>query len=221
MRINRALSRAGVCSRREADRLIDQGRILVDGVVPEKGSVVALNAKISLARGGSVSRISLAPLARKPKLWMHNKQRGLVFVFRVARWFTRFKGVLVSASDPEGRVCLIPELCRQLDVEHLIPIGRLDFTSEGLILLTDDGGLADRLMRSSIPRYYTLRLRGSIDQKKLDELANGITVRGINYKPLTAKLAGPQTGSNAWVNVTIRGMSWFLGGFFCFLTFLL
>ncbi len=112
----------------------------------------------------------------------------------------------MSASDPEGRVCLIPELCRQLGVDHLIPIGRLDYTSEGLILLTDDGGLADRLMRSSIPRHYTLRLRGEIDQKKLDELSKGITVRGINYKPLTARLSGQQTGTNAWVNVTMRGL---------------
>jgi 23S rRNA pseudouridine2605 synthase len=120
------------------------------------------------------------------------------------------KGVLVSASDPEGRACLIPELCRHLGVDHLIPIGRLDFTSEGLILLTDDGGLADRLMRSSIPRYYTLRLRGTIEQKKLDDLADGITVRGINYKPLTARLSGPQTGTNAWVNVTMRGLLIFL-----------
>lgn len=122
---------------------------------------------------------------------MHNKQRG----------------VLVSASDPESerdRVCLVPELCRTLGLEHIIPIGRLDYTSEGLLLLTDDGNLAQRIMRSSIPRHYTLRLRGQIDQQKLDSLKDGITVRGINYKPLTAKLTSAQTGTNAWVNVTMR-----------------
>ncbi len=189
MRLNRALSRVGVCSRRDADLLIEQGRVSVDGKVAVLGTIVdPLASHVSLSRGGSVELVSLVPLRRKARLWMHNKQRG----------------VLVSANDPEGRVCLIPELCRQLDVQHLIPIGRLDYTSEGLILLTDDGGLAQRIMRSSIPRYYTLRLRGQIDEGKLKKLEEGITVRGVHYKPLKATLAAKQEGTNAWVNVVVR-----------------
>jgi 23S rRNA pseudouridine2605 synthase len=188
MRINRALARVGVCSRREADVLIEQGRVLVNGMPAVKGAIVDTTAMVQMLRGGATTRVSLAPITHKPRLWMHNKQ----------------KGVLVSRSDPEGRVCLMPELCRHLNVQHLIPIGRLDYTSEGLILLTDDGALAQRIMRSSIPRHYTLRVRGDVDEEKLKRLQQGITVRGVSYKPLHATLGGPQTGSNAWINVTMR-----------------
>jgi 23S rRNA pseudouridine2605 synthase len=188
MRINRALARVGVCSRREADVLIEQGRVLVNGMPAVKGAIVDTTAMVQMLRGGTSTRVSLAPITHKPRLWMHNKQ----------------KGVLVSRSDPEGRVCLMPELCRHLNVQHLIPIGRLDYTSEGLILLTDDGVLAQRVMRSSIPRNYTLRVRGDVDEEKLKRLQQGITVRGVTYKPLYATLGGPQTGSNAWINVTMR-----------------
>ncbi len=71
-------------------------------------------------------------------------------------------------------------------------------------MLTDDGGLAQRIMRSSVPRYYTLRLRGQIDEKKLKKLEEGITVRGVHYRPLKASLAAKQEGTNAWVNVVVR-----------------
>ena len=152
------------------------------------GAVIDTSAHVQMLRDGSVTRVNLAPLTHKARLWLHNKQ----------------KGVLVSRTDPEGRVCLVPELCRHLNVRHLIPIGRLDYTSEGLILLTDDGGLAQRLMRSGIPRHYTLRVRGEVDEEKLKRLQQGITVRGVTYKPLQASLANRQTGSNVWINVTMR-----------------
>jgi 23S rRNA pseudouridine2604 synthase len=77
MRINRALARVGVCSRRDADKLIDQGRILVNGQLPQKGSVIALDAKITLSREGSVSTVNLSKLHQKPRIWMHNKQKGM------------------------------------------------------------------------------------------------------------------------------------------------
>jgi 23S rRNA pseudouridine2605 synthase len=84
-------------------------------------------------------------------------------------------------------------------------VGRLDFASEGLILLTDDGDFAQYLMnpQSRIPRMYRLRLRGEVKPEKLEALKNGITVRGVEYRGLKAGLVSPQTGSNAWVDVTM------------------
>ena len=89
MRINKALARVGVCSRRDADALIEQGRVTVDGKLAEKGQVVdPRTAHVMVARRGAEERVNLLKVLNKPRIWMHNKQRG----------------VLVSASDPQGRV---------------------------------------------------------------------------------------------------------------------
>lgn len=192
MRVNKILSRSGLCSRRAADSLIEDGRVRVNGVVVEKGTVVDVKTATVevINQKGVAQKINMSSVVAEPRLWMHNKE----------------KGVLVTASDPDGRPCLIPELARHLGLSHLIPVGRLDMSSEGLILLTDDGDLASHLMhpRQGIPRYYRLRVRGQVDENRLKSLSEGITVRGVHYEPMEAKLMSAQTGSNAWISVKLR-----------------
>jgi 23S rRNA pseudouridine2605 synthase len=180
-RIAKALARAGLCSRREAERWIEDGRISVNGVQLDSPAFnVTPNDRISVD-GRPVD----AP--EPPRLWRYHKPDGLV----------------TTHSDPQGRETVFEHLPD--DLPRVISVGRLDLSSEGLLLLTNDGGLARSLELPSTGwlRRYRVRAYGRVTQAELNQLADGITVDGITYGPVEAVLDRAET-SNAWITVAIR-----------------
>ena len=181
-RIAKVIARSGLCSRREAERLITNGNVKV-------------NNKILLECGVNVSsqdqiEVNNQPLPTKvsTKLWLYNKQRGY----------------LVTNNDPEGRPTIFDKLKEKLE-SRFISVGRLDMDSEGLLLLTNDGDLARKLELPSTGwlRKYRVRVHGYVINKDLELLKNGITIDGIRYGKIDAKL-DKQQGSNAWLTLGIR-----------------
>lgn len=180
-RIAKALARAGLCSRREAERWVEDGRISVNGVKLDSPAFnVTPQDRISVD-GRPVD----APEA--PRLWRYHKPDGLV----------------TTHSDPQGRETVFEHLPE--DLPRVISVGRLDLSSEGLLLLTNDGGLARSLELPSTGwlRRYRVRAYGRVTQTELAQLAEGITVDGITYGPVEAILDRAET-SNAWITVAIR-----------------
>jgi 23S rRNA pseudouridine2605 synthase len=180
-RIAKALARAGLCSRREAERWVEDGRISVNGVKLESPAFnVTPQDRISVD-----GRPVEAPEA--PRLWRYHKPDGLV----------------TTHSDPQGRETVFEHLPE--DLPRVISVGRLDLSSEGLLLLTNDGGLARSLELPSTGwlRRYRVRAYGRVTQAELAQLADGITVDGITYGPVEAILDRSET-SNAWITVSIR-----------------
>ncbi|MEQ9643440.1 MAG: pseudouridine synthase [Alphaproteobacteria bacterium] len=180
-RIAKVLARAGVCSRREAERLIVAGRVAVDGkAIATPALNVGPDAKISV--DGEPIRA-----AEPTRLWRHHKRRERI----------------TSNRDPEGRPTVFGDLPD--DLGRLISVGRLDYTSEGLLLLTNDGELARFLELPSTgwTRRYRVRVHGYVDDKKLATLADGLTVDGVRYEPVKARL-DKQQGSNAWLTMALK-----------------
>ena len=181
-RIAKVIARSGLCSRREAERLITNGNVKV-------------NNKILLECGVNVTSQDLIEVNNQPlpskiptKLWLYNKKRGY----------------LVTNYDPEGRPTIFDQLKKKLGT-RFISVGRLDMDSEGLLLLTNDGDLARKLELPSTGwlRKYRVRVHGYVIKKNLELLKNGITVDGIRYGKIDAKL-DKQQGSNAWITLGIR-----------------
>jgi 23S rRNA pseudouridine2605 synthase len=179
-RIAKRLARAGLCSRREAERWIALGRVAVDGEVLTTPAVVVTEASAVTVDGTPVG----APTPTR--VWRYHKPRGLVCTHR----------------DPEGRPTVFDRLPKELP--RMISIGRLDLNSEGLLLLTNDGELARRL---ELPangwlRRYRVRVHGPVDEARLASLTEGLTVEGVRYGPIEAKLDRSQ-GANAWLTVSL------------------
>ncbi|MDC0063255.1 rRNA pseudouridine synthase [Candidatus Puniceispirillum sp.] len=180
-RIAKRIARAGICSRREAESRILEGRVQVNGeMITSPALNVNRNDKIT---------IDGKPLpAREPAgLWRYYKSRGLI----------------VSDRDEQNRETIFDRLPK--DLPRLITVGRLDLDSEGLLLMTNDGDLARHLELPSTgwSRKYRVRAQGQIDQAKLAALADGVTIEGIRYGQVIAKL-DRQMASNAWLTVAIR-----------------
>ncbi|NKB48212.1 MAG: pseudouridine synthase [Alphaproteobacteria bacterium] len=180
-RIAKVLARAGLCSRREAERWIALGRVKVDGQVIDSPALNVLPDADIL--------VDDAPLPdRQPtRLWRYHKPTGR----------------LTTRRDPEGRPTIYDGLPPEL--ANAITIGRLDMNSEGLLLLTNDGALARRLELPSTGwiRKYRVRVHGAVDAKSLESLANGVTIDGQHYGAITATLER-QVGANAWIAVALR-----------------
>lgn len=180
-RIAKAMARAGYCSRREAERWIDEGRVSVNG---ETISSPALNVtpKDIIAIDGNI--MNAKPQTR---LWLYHKPVGLV----------------TTHSDPEGRATVFENLPRELG--RVISVGRLDLTSEGLLLLTNDGGLARllELPSTGFSRSYRARAFGQITQEELSALENGITVEGVKYGAIDAILERDNS-ANAWIRLSLK-----------------
>lgn len=180
-RIARRMARAGLCSRREAERWIAAGRVSVNGQIVTSP---ALNV-------GPEDRIAVddtaLPQAEAPRLWRHHKRKGRI----------------TSARDPEGRPTVFDDLPPSLP--RVITVGRLDFNTEGLLLLTNDGALARALELPATGwlRRYRVRVHGSVDEAALARLKDGITIDGIRYGAVAARLERT-IGSNAWVEIGIR-----------------
>jgi 23S rRNA pseudouridine2605 synthase len=180
-RIAKVLARAGVCSRREAERWIAEGRVAVDGQVLTTPAVTVTAESDVRVNGEPL------PAPERPRLWRYHKPAGLVTTHR----------------DEKGRPTVFDALPKELP--RLISIGRLDLNSEGLLLLTNDGALARRLELPSTGwiRRYKVRVHGEVDTERLAALARGITIEGTAYGPIRASLERRQ-GSNAWVTMALR-----------------
>ncbi|MBC93833.1 MAG: pseudouridine synthase [Rhodospirillaceae bacterium] len=180
-RVAKIIARAGLCSRREAERLILRGLVRVDGeLITSPALNISAKAKIDVD-GNPL------PDPQPTRMWRYHKPAGR----------------LTTRRDPEGRPTIYDGL--PLELSQAITIGRLDMSSEGLLLLTNDGGLARRLElpKTGWLRKYRVRVHGIINSNELDQLAHGITIDGIHYGPVTATLER-QIKSNAWVNIALR-----------------
>ena len=180
-RIAKVMARAGLCSRREAEGWITAGRVSVNGA---KIASPALNITPSdkiIVDGKPL------PGAERTRLFLYHKPGGLV----------------TTSADPQRRPTIFDSLPK--DLPRLISVGRLDLATEGLLLLTNDGGLARTLELPSTAwlRRYRVRAYGKVTQPQLDALRDGVTVEGIRYGPIDAQLDREQT-SNVWITFAIR-----------------
>ena len=180
-RLAKRIARAGLASRREAERLIEAGRVSVDDAV-----VTSPALNVTLASRIAVDG-ELLPTAEPARLFRYHKPRGLV----------------VSATDPQGRPTIYDRLPTSLP--RLMPVGRLDVTSEGLLLLTNDGEVKRHLELPATGwlRRYRARAYGRVDQAALDRLKNGIEIEGVAYGPIDAKLERDE-GPNLWLAIGLR-----------------
>ena len=180
-RIAKWLARAGVASRRDAEKLLTEGRVRINNAVithpasfVSPGDLVTVNKKL------------VDPPART-RVWRYHKPDGLVTTHR----------------DPEDRPTVFSKLPPELP--RVVSVGRLDLASEGLLLLTNDGGVARALELPSTGwiRRYRVRVRGHVDAAALAALAAGVVVEGIRYGPIEAGLDS-RKGENAWLTVALR-----------------
>jgi 23S rRNA pseudouridine2605 synthase len=180
-RIAKVLARAGVCSRRDAERWIADGRVSVDGQVLGTPAITVTTANNIRVDGKPL------PTPERPRLWRYHKPAGLV----------------TSHRDEKYRPTVFDALPK--DLPRLISIGRLDLNSEGLLLLTNDGALARRLELPSTGwlRRYKVRVHGEVEPERLAALEKGIAVDGVVYGPIRATLERQQ-GSNAWIAMAFR-----------------
>jgi len=180
-RIAKRIARAGLCSRREAEQWILAGRVEVNGKPIASPALNVSAADRVRVDGGPL------PERERTRLFLHHKPRGLV----------------TSARDPQGRPTIFEKLPKHLP--RLVSVGRLDLNTEGLLLLTNDGGLARvlELPKTGWLRRYRVRAHGRVTQAALDALAAGITVAGIRYGPIEARLDREQA-SNVWLTFAMR-----------------
>jgi 23S rRNA pseudouridine2605 synthase len=180
-RIAKVLARAGLCSRRDAERWIAEGRVTLDGTVLTSPAVNVTEA--------SDVRVDGKPLPEpdRQRLWRYHKPAGLVTTHR----------------DERGRPTVFDALPKELP--RLISIGRLDLNSEGLLLLTNDGALARRLELPATGwvRRYKVRVHGELDPARLAGLERGIKIDGVAYGPIRAR-PERQQGSNAWLTLSLQ-----------------
>lgn len=179
-RLAKRMARAGLCSRREAEVWIANGRVNVNG---KKITTPAFN----VSESDAVKVDGKLLQAKEPaQLWLYHKPAGLV----------------TSHKDPQGRRTVFDELPRQLG--RVISIGRLDLNSEGLLLLTNDGGIARKLELPSTGwiRRYRVRAYGGITPSMLAEMKKGVTIDGVKYGSVEAVLDS-QKGNNSWLTVSL------------------
>ncbi|NQU61048.1 MAG: rRNA pseudouridine synthase [Rhodospirillales bacterium] len=180
-RIAKVIARAGLCSRREAERWITAGRVLVDGDVLTTPAVTVTASSVIVVDGETL------PGAAPARLWRYHKPPGLV----------------TSHNDPQGRPTVFDRLPDSLP--RVVSVGRLDLNSEGLLLVTNDGELARKmeLPETGWTRRYRVRVYGTVNENKLKGLEKGVTVSGVKYGPIKAEL-DKQQRSNAWVTVALE-----------------
>jgi len=184
-RIAKRIARAGYCSRRDAERLIGEGRVAVDGRTIDSP---ALNVTADQEIKIDGERLKTAEPTR---------------LFR----YYKPEGVVTTARDPEGRPTVIEKLGNVMGptAPRLMPVGRLDINSEGLLLLTNDGALKRLLELPSTGwlRRYRVRVYGTVDPQALQALEQGIEIDGVRYGAIKARET-TRTGANAWLEVGLR-----------------
>ena len=181
MRIAKAMAQAGLCSRRDAERWIEAGRVSVNGKIITSPALDVGSQDTVVVDGNAL------PEREPTRLWRYHKPRGLVTTHR----------------DPQGRDTVFDNL--PADLPRVISIGRLDYNTEGLLLLTTDGALARHLELPATGwlRRYRVRAHGNISQTKLDTLKGGCEIEGTRYGPIEASLES-QKGANCWIAIALR-----------------
>lgn len=180
-RIAKALARAGVASRRDIERMIEDGRIKLGGQIVTHPATFVQPGDIMLVDGKPVDS------PERTRLWRYHKPDGL----------------MTTHKDPEGRKTVFDTLPEGLP--RVISVGRLDINSEGLLLLTNDGELARRLELpgNAWVRRYRVRVFGLVDEKRLASLVDGFEYEGVRYGSIEAALDSKK-GDNAWLTVSLR-----------------
>ena len=174
------LARAGIASRREVERMIAEGRVAIDGVVVETPATLLSSLAGVTVDGNPVREAEAA------RLFLYHKPKGL----------------LVTERDPAGRPTIYDRLPKGLP--RLVPVGRLDLATEGLLLLTTDGGLKRQLElpATGVERVYRARAYGNVTQTQLEELIHGVEIEGVRYGPIDANMER-RTGANVWIELKL------------------
>lgn len=184
-RIAKRIARAGVCSRREAEVLIEAGRVTVNGKRITSPALNVTAADTILVDGKALK------VKEPARVWRFHKPDGC----------------LTTNRDPSGRKTIFDVLPD--DLPRTVTIGRLDFTTEGLLLLTNDGDLArwmehpDSKIGAGWPRRYRVRVHGEITDTIVAKLARGVTIEGVRYRPAELEVEGSK-GLNSWVSITLH-----------------
>ena len=182
-RIAKFMAAAGLCSRRDAERWIAEGRVIVNGNTLDTPATI-VNADDDILVDGK--RIKLK--TDTPRLFVYHKPAGLV----------------TSHRDEKGRATVFDHLPR--DLPRVISVGRLDLDSEGLLLLTTSGTLARamELPANAQNRTYRVRIRGTPMETHLQQLERGVKVDGVNYQPIEVETEKEKDGRNQWLTLTLR-----------------
>ena len=180
-RIAKVIARAGLCSRRDAERWILDGRVSVNGKMLDTPAFTVEPTDRIIVDGRTL------PAPEAPRLFLYHKPVGLV----------------TTARDEKGRPTVFAHLPGKLP--RVVSVGRLDLMSEGLLLLTNDGGLARylELPANALKRRYRVRVHGAVNPGRLARLAQGVTVEGVRYGPIEARIEGGK-GANAWIAVKLK-----------------
>jgi 23S rRNA pseudouridine2605 synthase len=179
-RIAKFLARAGIGSRRDCERLIEAGRVTLNGAIVTHPATLVDTDDAVAVDGKTIGRREAS------RLWRYHKPAGLV----------------TTARDPQGRPTVFANLPKSLP--RVISVGRLDINTEGLLLLTNDGELARYLEHPAqgFSRRYRVRAHGRADEELVAKLAKGLTVDGIRYRPVQATI-DTRHGSNCWLTLTL------------------
>ena len=180
-RIAKVLARAGIASRREAERIIEAGRVTVNGKQITSPALNVTEADAILVDGKEIAE------PEAPRLWLYHKPAGLV----------------TTAKDEKGRPTVFDNLPEGLP--RVMSVGRLDLTSEGLLLLTNDGGVKRKLELPTTGwlRRYRVRVKGTPKDEDLEPLRKGLTIEGEAFRPMDVQL-DRQQGGNAWLTIGLR-----------------
>lgn len=180
-RIAKVLARIGICSRRDAERLIAEGRVSIDGHVLDTPAVKVTGSEDIRVDGKPVGKVA------GTRLWLYHKPPGLI----------------TSHRDEQGRDTIFDHLPKGMP--RVISVGRLDLNSEGLLLLTNNGELSRHLELPATgwARSYRVRAFGDIDEHGIDALARGMRVDGVNYGPIEVKVT-QKKGRNLWMVMTLH-----------------
>ena len=182
-RIAKRIARAGLCSRRDAEGWVSQGRVRVNGVVIESAALNVVDSDVVLVDGKAL------PDKEPPRLFLYHKPVGLV----------------TSHKDERGRETVFSAL--PPDLPRVVSVGRLDLNTEGLLLLTNDGELARflELPAHAWKRRYRVRVHGKVDEKRLESLKKGIKIDGVVYQSIEAKIDEVEkSGANSWLSVVLK-----------------
>ena len=180
-RIAKKIANSGLCSRREAEHLIKNGSVKLNGNIINNCNINVTTKDIIEVNNQKLKE------KEKVRLWLYYKK----------------KGFLVTTKDVKKRPNIFDEIKLKVNV-RLISIGRLDFNSEGLLLLTNNGDFARKLElpQNKFQRTYKVRIFGIINNKIKDQIKNGIIVDGIKYKPIKIELE-EEKGKNRWLTMTL------------------
>lgn len=178
------MAAAGLCSRRDAERWIAEGRVRVNGNTLSSPATLVSSEDVIEVDGKRIKPLT----QRVPRLFVYHKPAGLV----------------TTHKDERGRPTVFEHLPR--DLPRVISVGRLDLDSEGLLLLTTSGALARamELPKNALPRTYRVRVRGMPEETHRQQLERGVRIDGLRYQPIRLLVEGTKEGRNQWLTLTLR-----------------